>query len=60
MNIKKIIAREGLIIIGWGLLFISSLLSKSENLLLCAIFAYPVYIIIRFIAWAIRILMSKD
>lgn len=60
MNIKKTIAREGLIILGVLAMFLlSSLWNKVAFLIYPSILAYPLYLLIRFIIWAVRTLREK-
>ena len=58
MNIKKIIAREGLILIGFVAVFLFSSFN-NDNLAMYAYFGYPLYLLIRFIIWAIKTLKEK-
>jgi len=67
MNIKKIIAREGLIILSLATsgVVIGFLLSRFNADLgfaigyIIVVFCYPLYLIIRFILWAIKALREK-
>jgi len=60
--IKKIIAREGLIILGfliigqviWYLFFLQNFDHKETGF-----YAYPLYLLIRFIIWAVKTLKEK-
>jgi len=66
-NLKKIIAREGLILLSFGVvLFIGFLVLQinqlgelGSNLLIIGFLGYPVYLLIRFIIWAIKTLREK-
>jgi len=53
---KKIIAREGLILLGFLALYIIGISFGSWQFILFAWIGYPVYLAIRFIFWAIRTL----
>ena len=62
-RIKRIIAREGLIIIiftttffiGWW-----NLGNFLQHLFFIGLFGYPFYLLIRFILWAVRTLKQKE
>jgi hypothetical protein len=66
-NIKKIIAREGLVIIGSiivlaliGLvLFAITRNSEWFGVILIIVYLYPIYLLVRFIIWAIRTLRER-
>lgn len=55
---KKIITREGLIILIWGLclIFIYPVTNYKASYL---IFAYPAYLLLRFVFWAVRTLKGN-
>lgn len=68
MRIKKIIAREGLILLGFIVVGVSGylimnfrydLIRLGEVGCLFLILGYPIYLIMRFILWAIRTLKRK-
>jgi len=67
MNIKKIIAREGLIILGFIIILLLGFLLparisygfRSHSLIGFAIIGYPSYLFIRFIIWAIKTLKER-
>jgi len=66
-KIKRIIAREGLILLGFAFLtmiggVLASYAVNNEVLFVFAIllfFSYPFYLIIRFILWAIKMLKEE-
>jgi len=66
-KIKRIIAREGLILLGFAFLtmiggVLASYAVNNEVLFVFAIllfFSYPFYLIIRFILWAIKTLKEE-
>lgn len=67
MNIKKIIAREGLILLGFIIVGVSGYLIMNFRYDLIRvgkagcfflILGYPIYLIIRFILWAIKTLQK--
>ncbi len=57
-KIRKIVAREGLIFIGFVALFIIGL-STSKDVILWAAVAYFFYGIICFVMWALKLLFSE-
>ena len=68
MNIKKIIAREGLVLLGImlvGLLFffvgvfMSNVALIGEIGYFILVLGYPAYLLIRFILWAVKTLKGK-
>lgn len=66
-RLKKVVAREGLVFIGlFGMPFtIASILASNSKYDLAAtrigwlIITYPIYLVIRFILWAIKTLREK-
>ena len=61
-KIKKVIAREGLVLLVFCALFILGIAISSSNvyLLVFSMAGYPAYLIIRFIIWAIRTLKKNE
>jgi uncharacterized membrane protein len=65
MDIKKIIAREGLIFVGFIALIIlvmtifSDWANEHTGFQILAIFGYPIYLLIRFILWSVKTLEGK-
>lgn len=58
-KINKIIAREGLILLGFFAISILGVLISNYNLLIVAMLGYLAYLIIRFIIWALRTLRGR-
>lgn len=60
-NIKRIIAREGLILLVSVVLFFIGLALQSLNdvFVVIGFFNYPAYLLVRFIIWAVRTLKEK-
>ncbi|MDD5546887.1 MAG: hypothetical protein PHO67_07055 [Candidatus Omnitrophica bacterium] len=67
MNIKKIVAREGLILIG---IILAAFIMTAEVIpgsnantsnagYMLFFFGYPIYLVFRFVIWAIRTLKGK-
>jgi len=57
---KKIIAREGLIIIGCVTAFLIDAFNGFRfNIYPYAILGYPAYLLVRFIIWAVKTLKGK-
>jgi len=62
MNIKRIIAREGLVfigIVGVGLIIAFSKYDYGGLGTALVYIGYPIYLLIRFIIWAIKTLKEK-
>lgn len=61
--VKKIIAREGLIILAWITLTLISIFNfysvSNSPFFTLIVFGYPLYLIIRFIIWAIKTLFPE-
>ena len=56
--LKKIIAREGLIIIACGAVFFVAA-PNGFGFTCAAVLAYPTYLLIRFIVWAVKTLKER-
>jgi hypothetical protein len=57
---KRVIAQEGLIILGWPMLMILAIMIGNDKLIIFAYVSYPLYLIIRFVIWAIKTLNTKQ
>ena len=57
---QRIIAREGLIVLTFFLLFFIGLFFSFYKVAMIGFFGYPVYLIVRFVIWAVKILRGKE
>jgi hypothetical protein len=58
-SVKKVIAREGLIIFGvCGFFLLALILNPTESWPLFILLAYPAYLLVSFIIWAIKTLLD--